>query len=70
MKSNKLVTLRGTRWWVRDPWLAKDGAMVILGEPRIDKASKFLLAALCPDRTSRSVNEATVSLFYALHRGY
>jgi IS30 family transposase len=39
------------------------GAVVILGEPRMDKAAKFLLAALCPDRTSRSVNEATVSLF-------
>jgi transposase, IS30 family len=32
----------------------------------VDKASKFLLAALCPDRTARSVNEATVSLFEAL----
>jgi transposase, IS30 family len=34
----------------------------------VDKASKFLLAALCPDRTARSVNEATVSLFEALPR--
>jgi IS30 family transposase len=32
----------------------------------VDKAAKFLLAALCPDRTARSVNEATVSLFCAL----
>jgi transposase, IS30 family len=32
----------------------------------VDKASKFLLAALCPDRTARSVNEATVSLFEEL----
>jgi IS30 family transposase len=29
----------------------------------VDKAAKFLLAALCPDRTARSVNEASVSLF-------
>jgi transposase, IS30 family len=29
----------------------------------VDKASKFLLAALCPDRTARSVNEATISLY-------
>jgi transposase, IS30 family len=32
----------------------------------VDKASKFLLAALCPDRTARSVNEATISLFEEL----
>ena len=39
------------------------GAVVILGEPRMDKAAKFLVAALCPDRTARSVNEASISLF-------
>jgi transposase, IS30 family len=32
----------------------------------VDKASKFLLAALCPDRTARSVNEATLALFEKL----
>jgi len=32
----------------------------------VDKAAKFLLAALCPDRTSRSVNEASISLFEEL----
>ncbi len=32
----------------------------------VDKASKFLLAALCPDRTASSVNEATIALFEEL----
>jgi IS30 family transposase len=42
------------------------GAVVILGEPRMDRAAKFLLAALCPDRTARIVNEASISLFEQL----
>jgi IS30 family transposase len=32
----------------------------------VDKAAKFLLAALCPDRTARRINEASVSLFEEL----
>jgi transposase, IS30 family len=32
----------------------------------VDKASKFLLAALCPDRTARSVNKAILALFEEL----